>query len=254
MTRRKRESGGGESGGGRADGAAWLYGIHAVGAALANPRRRRRRLVATREAAGRLGPAGAQAEILPRPEIAALLPPGAAHQGLGLLADPLPPVRLAELRRGLAAAPAAVLLALDRVADPRNLGATLRAASAFGAAGVIVPDRHAPHPTGALAKAASGALETVPLVRTPNLARALETLQADGFWCAGLAVEADRSLAAAGLAPRTALVLGAEGRGLRRLTRETCDLVLRIPGAGPRSSLNVAAAAAVALYEYRRGG
>ena len=253
MTRRKRESTGGESDGGRA-GGAWLYGVHAVGAALANPHRRRRRLVATREAAGRLGPAGAQAEILPRPALAALLPPGAAHQGLGLLADPLPPMRLAELCRGLAAAPAAVLLALDRVADPRNLGAILRAAAAFGAAGVIVPDRHAPHPTGALAKAASGALETVPLVRTPNLARALETLQANGFWCAGLAVEADRALAAADLAPRTALVLGAEGRGLRRLTRETCDLVLRIPGAGPQSSLNVAAAAAIALYEYRRKG
>ena len=233
-------------------GAIWLYGAHAVGAALANPLRQRRRLVATREAERRLDGFDATAEIVPRSDIEALLPAGSVHQGLALLTDPLPAVSLTDLCAQLETVSAAAILVLDRVSDPQNLGAIMRTAAVFAAAGVVVPDRHAPHPTGALAKAASGALETIPLVRVPNLVRALEALQDAGLWCTGLAADAETSLAGAELAPKTALVIGAEGRGLRRLTRETCDQLIRIPGSGSMSSLNVAAAAAIALYEYTR--
>lgn len=225
----------------------WLFGRHAVAAALANPARRRRRLLATAEGAARLPAAGA--EIVERPVLDAALPAGAVHQGVALLADPLPEVRLAEIA---ARSPErAAMVALDRVTDPRNVGAVLRSAGAFGASAVIVADRHAPEATGTLAKAASGALETVPLARAGNLARALRTLKEAGFWIVGLDAEAPQDLA--DLPGRCALVLGAEGTGLRRLTRETCDLTARVAGAG--GSLNVSATAAVALYEWStRGG
>ncbi len=229
------------------NGPAWLFGRHAVAAALANPARRRRRLLATAEGAARL-PA-ADAEIVERPVLEAALPAGAVHQGVALLADPLPEVRLADVA---ARSPErAAMVALDQVTDPRNVGAVLRSAGAFGASAVIVADRHAPEATGTLAKAASGALETVPLARAGNLARALRTLKEAGFWIVGLDAEAPQDLADP--PARCALVLGAEGTGLRRLTRETCDLTARVAGAG--GSLNVSATAAVALYEWStRGG
>ena len=225
---------------------AWLFGRHAVAAALANPARRPRRFLATAEGAARLPAAGA--EIVERPVLEAVLPAGAVHQGVALLADPLPEIRLSDVA---ARAPSqAVMVALDQVSDPRNVGAVLRSAGAFGAAAVIVADRHAPEATGALAKAASGALETVPLARPGNFARALRTLKEAGFWIAGLDAEAPRALT--DLPERCVLVLGAEGAGLRRLTRETCDLTARVAGAG--GSLNVSATAAIALYEWSTRG
>ncbi len=239
-------------------GGMWLYGLHAVAAALANPHRRARRLLLTEEAEAALGPQvrgpwPLAPERTDRGRLDQLLGRGTVHQGAALLADPLPQPPLAHVL-----ARPGPLLVLDQVSDPRNVGAILRSAAAFGAAGVIAQERNAPDETGALAKAASGALETVPLLRAVNIARTLIALKAAGCWTVGLAPDAPAALSGPALQNRrVALVLGAEDEGLRRLTRETCDEVARLAmptlAAGPAMpSLNVAAAAAIALYEISR--
>lgn len=234
-------------------GTVWLYGIHAVQAALSNPARRLRRLVVTEEGAANLSarlpqPWALTPETVDRARIDQLLGRDAVHQGAALLADLLPPPVLSQtLER-----PGPVLV-LDQVTDPRNIGAILRSAAAFGVAAVIVQERHAPEETGSLAKAASGALETLPLLRAVNLARTLVMLKAANFWVVGLDAEAKEPLNGAAFKDRrVALVLGGEGSGLRRLTRESCDELAKLPMAGIMESLNVSAAAAVALYELGR--
>jgi 23S rRNA (guanosine2251-2'-O)-methyltransferase len=236
----------------------WLYGRHPVLAALANPDRRLFRLLMTAEAVERcaadlagLSPQAPQPEIVPRERIAERLPAGAVHQGVLAAVSPLPEATLADIVA--AAAAQTLVVALDQVTDPHNVGAILRSAEAFGAAGVIVTERHAPEETGTLAKAASGALERLPLVRVVNLARALDQLKTAGFWVVGLDERADRTLADAKLSGRVVLALGAEGEGLRRLTEERCDLRVRLPMKGTMPSLNVSNAAAIALYELSRG-
>ena len=238
-------------------GAVWLYGHHAVAAALANPTRRLRRLLATEDAEAGLAarlklPWPLAPERTERARLDHLLGRDAVHQGVALLADPLAPPPLAQMldRPG-------PVLVLDQVSDPRNVGAILRSAAAFGAAGVIAQDRNAPEETGSLAKAASGALETVPLLRAVNIARTLVALKAADRWVVGLDAAGPVPLDGPALAGRKlVLVLGAEGEGLRRLTRETCDLLvsLSMPNGnqGGMESLNVSAAAAVALYEITR--
>ena len=233
-------------------GAIWLYGLHPVAAALANRQRRCRRLVLTEEAeralAEQLPPPWPLApERIERARLDQMLGRDTVHQGMGLLADPLPSPPLASVleRPG-------PLLVLDQVTDPRNVGAILRSAAAFGVAGVIVQDRHAPEETGALAKAASGALETMPLIRAVNLARTLVALKAAGLWTVGLAAGAAPLRGTALAGRRAALVLGSEGAGLRRLTRETCDELAGLAMPGGMESLNVSAAATVALYELVR--
>jgi 23S rRNA (guanosine2251-2'-O)-methyltransferase len=236
-------------------GTLWLHGLHAVAAALANPRRRPRRLFLTIEAEAALTerlpkPWRVPAERVERSRFQTFLPEDAIHQGAALLTEPLPPIPLEE---AIAASPGPVLV-LDQVTDPRNVGAILRSAAAFGAACVVMQDRHAPPETGALARAASGALEIVPIAREVNLSRAIVALQKSGCWVLGLAGEGKRSLAeAVARDRRTVLVLGAEDAGLRRLQRETCDELVHLPMAPGIESLNVAAAAAVALYEVARG-
>ncbi len=241
------------SGGG---GQTWLYGPHAVFAALGNPRRRSRRLLITEAAAETHGRRlaeldGPQAETASREEIERLLPAGAVHQGIALAADLLPDPDLDEILASLPQGRGLVVV-LDQVTDPHNVGAILRSAAAFGADAVLLPDRHAPGTTGVLAKAASGALDLVPLAHVVNLARELDRLKEAGFWCVGLDSEAQQTVAEADLTGRLALVLGAEGAGLRRLTRERCDLVVRLPTQNRLASLNVSNAAAVALYEIAR--
>ncbi|MFZ6762711.1 23S rRNA (guanosine(2251)-2'-O)-methyltransferase RlmB [Pseudoroseomonas sp. WGS1072] len=237
-------------------GTLWLYGLHTVAAALANPRRRNRRLLLTAEAeqalAARLPrPWPLQAERAERGRFQTFLPEDAVHQGAALLAEPLPPVPLDEV---LARSRGTVLL-LDQVTDPRNVGAILRSAAAFGAAAVVMQDRNAPPETGAMARAAVGALDGVPVAREVNLARTIQTLQKAGYWVMGLAGEAREELARARPRDRpVALVLGAEDSGLRRLQRETCDELVRLPISGAVESLNVSVAAAVALYELAREG
>ncbi|MBF0307407.1 MAG: 23S rRNA (guanosine(2251)-2'-O)-methyltransferase RlmB [Alphaproteobacteria bacterium] len=239
----------------------WLFGTHAVLAALANPERRHHRLLATADALR-----GLEADLrrlrtehpIPEPESVARedidrqLPPGAVHQGVALLVDPLAPATLEDVARRAEGREAGAILVLDQVTDPHNVGAILRSAAAFGALAVVVQDRHSPEETGTLAKAASGALERMPLVREPNLARAIEDLKRMGFWVAGLAADAPVTLAEAKLSGRVALVLGSEGEGLRRLTRDSCDLLVRLPQTTAVESLNVSNAAAVALYELAR--
>jgi len=219
--------------------------------ALANPKRRVRRLLAVEAELGKL-PARRPAERSDPQALAGLLPQGAVHQGLAALVEPLPMVDLGELLEDLPPAVAVRIVVLDQVTDPQNVGAILRSAAAFGAAAVILTERHAAPESGALAKAASGALEVVPLIRVVNLARAIETLKQAGFWCLGLTADATSVLAEARTDGRIALVLGAEGTGLRRLTREHCDLLIRLPTYGPIDQLNVSNAAAVGLYELVR--
>ncbi|HWA63582.1 MAG TPA: 23S rRNA (guanosine(2251)-2'-O)-methyltransferase RlmB [Caulobacteraceae bacterium] len=230
----------------------WIWGVHAVLAALANPQRQMiRRLVATPERAAQLeerfGP-GRRAEVLDSRAIAQLLPQGAAHQGLALRADPPEPVAVEEL----GASPSGVLLMLDQVTDPHNVGAIFRSAAAFGARGVIVQDRHSPPLAGAVAKTAAGALDVLPHARPVNLSRALETLAELGWRIVGLDGAATTDLAEALDGSPTVLVLGSEGEGLRRLVAEHCDLLAKIPMPGGFESLNVSAAAAVALYAASR--
>ncbi|MFC3001814.1 23S rRNA (guanosine(2251)-2'-O)-methyltransferase RlmB [Falsiroseomonas tokyonensis] len=237
-------------------GTLWLHGLHAVAAAMANPRRRLRRLLLTVEGEAALAERLPRqswrlpAERVERNRFQTFLAEDAIHQGAALLCEPLPPLPLEDC---LAARPGPVLV-LDQVTDPRNVGAILRSAAAFGAACVVMQDRHAPPETGALARAASGALELVPIAREVNLSRAIVALQRAGCWVLGLAGEGTRTLSEA--VPRDrrcVLVLGAEDAGLRRLQRETCDELVRLPMAPEVESLNVAAAAAVALYEIARG-
>lgn len=246
-----------------ADRPVWIYGLHAALAVAANPARHCRRLVATETNQQRLAAAAAAAtaaggaerprvEFLERLDLEALLPTGAVHQGMAVLADPLAEMPVESLLANLTDRPRACVVVLDQATDPRNVGAVLRSAAAFGADAVVVQDRHAPPVTGALAKAASGALEIVPLIRVTNLARTLAAAKDAGFWCAGLDGTAPQTLAEADLGGRIVLVFGAEGGGLRRLTRESCDLMVRIPIAGTIESLNLSTAAAIALYELAR--
>ena len=227
--------------------------MHAVAAALANPARRLRRLVLTEDAEATLTaklsqPWPLQPERVDRGRLDHLLGRDIAHQGVALLADPLaPPILQQVLER-----PGPIIV-LDQVTDPRNVGAILRSAAAFAVAAVITQDRNAPEETGALAKAASGALETVPLLRAVNIARTLVALKAANCWVVGLDAGAQVALSGPALADRrVALVLGAEGEGLRRLTRETCDELAGLAMPGVMESLNVSAAGAVALYELAR--
>ena len=233
-------------------GPYWLYGHHAVNAALANPERKILRLA---QAGTGEVPAveGHEWEQVPRDVLDTWLPLGAVHQGLAVKVHPLPDRGIEDVIAEAEGRENAQVMILDQVTDPQNVGAVLRSAAAFGALAVILTERHAAPESGALAKAASGALEHMPLIRVANLARAIELLKKGGFWIAGLAAEGTQTLADAKLTGKVGLALGAEGPGLRRLTREHCDLLVRLPTGGVIDHLNVSNAAAVALYELVRG-
>ena len=233
-------------------GTVWLYGIHAVAAALSNPARRLRRLVLTEEAEAAIGkqlppPWAVSPERVDRARLDHLLGRDVVHQGAALLADPLAPPSLQSVLDK-----SGVIIVLDQVTDPRNVGAIMRSAAAFGAAAVITQDRNAPEETGGLAKAASGALEKMPLLRAVNITRTIIALKAANVWCIGLDAGGKALSGPAFADRRVALVLGAEGEGLRRLTRETCDEIAGLTIKGVVESLNVSAAASVALYELSR--
>jgi 23S rRNA (guanosine2251-2'-O)-methyltransferase len=232
---------------GGADGPVILFGWHTVAAALANPERQIRKLFLTENAARRLADENIDTRVPPeivRPNtIDARLGPDAVHQGLLAEADPLPSPGIDELPED------GIVLVLDQITDPHNVGAILRSAAAFAVKAIVTTARHSPEATGVLAKSASGALEMVPLVTVQNLARALNELNDRGFMTVGLDSEGSEDLGAVVLQEPLALVLGAEGKGLRQLTRETCSVVARLDMPGQIKSLNVSNAAVLALSE-----
>ncbi|MGJ5176996.1 23S rRNA (guanosine(2251)-2'-O)-methyltransferase RlmB [Bradyrhizobium oligotrophicum] len=235
---RERESG--------SDGPVILYGWHTVTLALANPTRTIRKLYLTENAARRLADERIETRVTPeivRPgQIDQRLGPDAVHQGLLAEADPLPSPDIDTL------ATAGMILVLDQITDPHNVGAILRSAAAFDVKAIVTTARHSPEATGVLAKAASGALELVPVITVQNLARALTRLDERGFQTVGLDSAGATDIAAVTLREPLALVLGAEGKGLRQLTRETCSVVARLDMPGAIKSLNVSNAAVLALY------
>jgi 23S rRNA (guanosine2251-2'-O)-methyltransferase len=232
-------------------GENWLWGVHAVSAALANPKRRLKRLVGTRNGLDRLTAQVARSEVVEPGAIDALLPRDAVHQGLAAQFEPLEPVHLDEII-GAGFPRVAVL---DQVSDPHNLGAIFRSAAAFGFGALILQTRNAPAITGIVAKSAVGAIETVQECRVVNISRALEALGEAGYHTVGLAGAGEASIeAAVGGADKLAIVLGAEGPGLRPGVAKACAERARIPIASEMESLNVSNAAAIAFYAASRGG
>ena len=234
-------------------GTVWLFGRHAVQEALLNPRREKIRLIVTRNSAEKLQEAiaisGVQPEIGDPRTFPAPLDPSSVHQGAALETKPLEWGSLKDICTTDGNSPLVVLL--DRVTDPHNVGAVIRSADAFGACAVVAPVRNSPAETGALAKSASGALERIPYLRVHNLGNAIETLKAHGYTVIGLESGSDQDLQRAMrtcLRHAVAIAIGAEGPGLRQLTRSKCDLLAYIPSAGTFDSLNVSNAAAIALY------
>ncbi len=240
-----------EAGEGPDDGLVRLYGIHTVKEAIGNPRRKISKMLVTRNAAERLGIADIAAlpfeAMLSEPrDIDKVVGSDAVHQGVVIEAEPLQPKRLAELRDSN------LVLVLDQVTDPHNVGAIIRSAVAFNAGALIVTARHSPSESGVLAKSASGALEHLDIIEVRNLASALEELHSIGFRTVGLDSDGPDVLEKSLGGDRVALVLGAEGKGLRQKTRETVTALARLDMPGAIRSLNVSNAAAVALYAARQ--
>ena len=244
-------------------GLPLLYGKHAVLSALANPQRRIRRLLLTLESRDSLqgeieralsngGHSNIEILAFDKRDIEDRLPSGAVHQGIALEAEAPQSLHIEDVINQTKEDAKATIVILDQATDPHNIGAILRSAAAFGAAAVVIQNRNSPIITGTMAKAASGALEHVALVRTTNLVRAMDKLKEAEYWCIGLDGMATQTLAESRLSGRVALVLGAEGAGLRRLTRENCDLLVKVPMSDAVESLNLSNAAAIALYEKAR--
>lgn len=225
-----------------------FWGRHAVTAALANPERVVRKMWGTREALSSLDlPSSLPVVFAEAPDLGRLVPNDAPHQGLVAEVDPLEDVWLGDLL-AQGEGDRRPLIVLDQVTDPHNVGAIMRSAAAFDALGIVTQDRHAPPESGVLARSASGALEVVPWVRVVNLARALDEIGEAGFWRIGLTGHATQTLAEQMGETRPAIVLGAEGEGMRQNTEAHCDQLARLPISSKVESLNVSNAAAIALY------
>ena len=227
-----------------------IYGTHSVEAALGNPARRIKGLWVTENALARLlarlGRLPVDPEVVHPRSLDKRLGPEAVHQGLLLEALPLTQPRLDHISH------AGNVVILDQITDPHNVGAILRSCAAFGVTALVTTARHSPEASGVLFKAASGAMELVPFVKVTNLARAIDELKSYGFHVVGLESEAEKTIEGIGKEFPLALVLGAEGRGLRQLTRQTCDELVRLDLPGPIKSLNVSNACALALYAVSR--
>ena len=246
----RRRSKPGDRGPAASEQQTYIYGHHSVAAALANPRRKILHAFATPQMADRFASAFAARGLTPTVDdargLARLLEPEAVHQGVIVEVLPLAQPKLAEI------VPAGPIVILDQVTDPRNVGAILRVSAAFSAAALVTTRRHAPAQGSLIAKAASGGLEHVPVIEVANLARTLSNLRDHGYWIAGLDSVGDTPFETVAGEQRLAIVLGSEGQGLRRLTRESCDHLYKLALPGPISSLNVSTAAALALYAISR--
>lgn len=235
----------------------WMYGTHAVHAALTNPKRLIKRLASTypQQLPGVFGELAKKRRLTLEQIDSHYLQkcaPGAVTQDIIALVAPLAEADIDEVIEANEPEQPLTLVILDQVTDPQNVGAILRSCAAFGAAAVILTDHHSAPESGALAKAASGALDVTPMIKAANLSRFMEQLKKEGFWCVGLSHDSVEAIGAIELPKKIALVLGAEGSGLRRLTREHCDLMVHLPTLPPIDQLNVSNAAAVSLYEIRR--
>lgn len=231
-----------------------IYGIHAAKLALKNPERDILQLYITEEVLAlfesqKISLQGVSVKIVSTEEITKICPQGAVHQGIVIQAMPLKPIDFDRFLMNNNQKTEMIVVLLDQVTDPYNIGAILRSAAAFGADAVIMPDKGSPHVTGTIAKVASGAIELVPIIRVTNLVRTIEVMKKQGFWITGLSEHGKKDLNECDLLGRTALVMGAEDTGLRRLSLEQCDFVAKLPTVPPLASLNVSNATAIALYE-----
>ncbi len=249
MTKKKFRKKGAAAGKDGQHGTYWMYGLHACVAALDNPEREVLRIAAVPDIAEQLVliEGRPQVEVVDTLAIADRVPPDAVHQGLAVQVKPLTPYSIEDIAHD-----DRPIVFLDQVTDPHNVGAILRSAAAFDAAGVVITKDHAPKEGAVMAKSASGGLDLVPLVQVINLAKAMDLTKEAGYWIAGMDGGADKQLHEAGLGRKTALVMGAEGKGMRRLTEERCDLLVKLPIHEQMESLNVSNAAAIALYELSR--
>lgn len=231
-----------------------FYGRHAVYAALNNPERQIRKVICTSDHAREVTERypHLNCEVVERKVLDKMLGADAVHQGIALEARPLDGLTLDELCQVCEAVDKCCVLILDQVTDPQNIGAIIRSAAAFGAAAVIVQDKNSPKESGAMAKAAAGTLELIPVVRTANLSRAIDVLKKNGFWVAGMDGYAKTSIDQLDKNGKIAVVMGSEGSGMRRLVEENCDITIRLPISDQVESLNVSTAAAIVLYELRK--
>ena len=235
----------------------WIYGFHTVLAALKNPKRKIKRLVTSKNFSlppiEKIEKKQILAENLSNTELKALLPEGSVHQGIACLVDTLRTPTLECFCENFSDIKNACVIILDQVTDPQNIGAVIRSAAFFGAQAVIVKDRNTPPITGVIAKAASGGLEKTLLIRTTNISRAINLLKQKGFWCIGFDSGAKTNFESLKISQPTGIVLGAEGYGLRKLVRQSCDQLVKIQGNGELKDLNISNAAAIALYEIKKG-
>ena len=231
----------------------FIYGRHPIELALSNSKRHIRELYYLKEALQNLQiPQNIKTKCVDKSFLDGLVGREVLHQGLVARVDPLPVTLLPDMLKQVKNQEKAVVVLLDQVTDPHNVGAILRSSIAFDALAVVMPEAGAPDETGVLAKSASGALELIPLIRVPNLIRAMEKLKEEGFWCIGLDGYAEQSITGVKLPQKCAFIMGSEGSGMRRLTRENCDYCVKLPMNPAIESLNVSNAAALTLYEYRR--
>lgn len=230
-----------------------IYGKHAVVSALKNPRRNIQKLLTTAENSAEFKKLSPNAIIVDRKEIDKLLPRDAVHQGVVLYSSPLENTPIEQVIKLANQKEKCHVLILDQVTDPQNIGAIIRSCAAFNAIALIVQDKNSPEESGSMIKAAAGTIENMPICRVTNLSRAIEQLQNAGFWVIGMDGKATETIDKINNAGKNAIIMGNEGKGMRRLVEENCDMLVKLPISSNVESLNVSTAAAIALYEMNKG-